>query len=219
MNVANNILKRYLKNVYFFCGTACGGKTTVSRAFAEKHGLYWLSEDSLNEQMARIAEPGAQPAWCSRPDDWETYFNRPYKEYHRWLSDCAAEMLPLALTELISLSADRRVAVDLYNLPPQTALEYTERNRIVFLVTSPERVVRDYYDRPGHSEIYECIMGLRDPVAALENTNKMLAYNAELFLEELYASGLYYIFRDDESTVEKTLALVERHFGLCDGAE
>ncbi len=214
MNIANNILKHYLQNVLFFCGTACGGKTTISKAFAEKHGLIWLDEDTLNKQMAHIAEPAYQPAWCSRPTDWEVYFNRPYKEYHQWLSDCSDEMLPMELLELIRLSANQKVAVDMYNMPPRLAMELTEPNRIVFLVTTPERVVRDYYDRPGHRAIYDCIMGLRDPEAALTNCNKMLIHGNQLFLDELYTSGLFYIMRDDTSTVENTLMLVEGHFGL-----
>jgi len=219
MNVPSNFLKHYLSNVYFFCGTACGGKTTISRAFAEKHGLLWLAEDALNGRMAELAEPDDQPAWCSRPGDWETYFNRPYREYHQWLHDCGSEMLPMETLELIRLCANEQVAVDMYNMPPRLAMELTEPNRIVFLVTTPERVVRDYYDRPGHRGIYECIMRLKDPEASLENCNKMLAYGTRLFLDELYESGLYYIMRDDESTVANTLALVERHFGLNENAE
>ena len=214
MNIPNNILKHYLRNVYFFCGTACGGKTTISKAYAEKHGLLWLDEDTLNKRMSEIAKPEYQPAWCSRPTDWEIYFNRPYKEYHQWLSDCGDEMLPMELLELIRLSANRQVAVDIYNMPPKTALTLTDPNRIVFLVTTPERLVRDYYNRPGHREIYDCIMGLRDPEASLANTNRMLEYGNQLYLKALYESGLYYIMRDDDSTVEKTLAMVEQHFGL-----
>lgn len=214
VNIANNILKHYLTNVYFFCGTACGGKTTVSKAFAEKHGFLWLDEDTLNKRMAVIAEPAHQPAWCSRPTDWEVYFNRPYMEYHQWLSDCGDEMLPMEMLELVRLSATQSVAVDMYNIPPGIATQLTEQNRIVFLVTTPERVVRDYYDRPGHRAIYDCIMSLRDPQAALDNCNRMLAYGNQLFLEALYQSGLYYIMRDDDSTVENTLMLVERHFGF-----
>jgi hypothetical protein len=84
----------------------------------------------------------------------------------------------------------------------------------VFLATTPERVVRDYYNRPGHREIYDCIMGLRNPEATLENCNNMLAYGTQLFLDELYESGLFYIIRDDDSTIENTLSLVETHFNL-----
>jgi len=214
MDIANNILKHYLRNVYFFCGTACGGKTTISKAFAEKHGFVWLDEDTLNNKMATIAEPAYQPAWCSRPADWEVYFHRPYQEQHQWLSDCGDEMLPMELLELIRLSANQKVAVDMYNMPPRTALELTEPRRIVFLVTTPDRVVRDYYDRPDHRAIYDCIMGLRDPNAALANCNNMLAHGTQLFLDELFQSGLFYIMRDDASTVENTLRFVEKHFGF-----
>ena len=35
----DNVIKEYLKNVYFITGTPCGGKTTVSRALAEKYGF------------------------------------------------------------------------------------------------------------------------------------------------------------------------------------
>lgn len=35
----DNVIKKYLKNVYFITGTPCGGKTTISRALAEKYGV------------------------------------------------------------------------------------------------------------------------------------------------------------------------------------
>ncbi|MCL2709119.1 MAG: hypothetical protein FWF03_08400, partial [Defluviitaleaceae bacterium] len=208
MNIPNNLLKRYLRNVYFFCGTACGGKTTISKAFAKKHDFLWLAEDTLNELMEEAAEPNHQTAWRSRPADWETYFNRPHEEYHRWLTECGNEMLPLVILELIRLSANAKVAVDMVGMPPKIAMELTEPERIAFLVATPERVTREYYDRPGHRAVYECIMGLRDPEAALANTNKTLAHGTRLLLDELYQSGLFYVMRDDESTVEKTLASV-----------
>lgn len=38
----DNVIKEYLKNVYFITGTPCGGKTTVSRALAESMDLNYL---------------------------------------------------------------------------------------------------------------------------------------------------------------------------------
>ena len=35
----DNVLKEYLKNVYFVTGTPCGGKTTISRELANRHNL------------------------------------------------------------------------------------------------------------------------------------------------------------------------------------
>ena len=213
MEIANNILKHYLKDVYFFCGTSCGGKTTMSKIFAEKHGLLWLDEDTLNQQTANIAEPAYQPALCSALTEEELY-NLPYKEFHQRLYNMGGEMLPLMLLEAVRLSANRKAAIDMYNMPPKLALELTEPNRIVFLVTSPESVVRDNYNRPGHERVSDSIMRMSDPQATLENCNKMLAYAAQCYLDELYESGLFYIMRDDNSTIEHTLALVEKHFGV-----
>ena len=53
MNIQDNILKQYLKNVYFVCGTACGGKSTLSRALAEKHGFLLYDADArFDEHIA-----------------------------------------------------------------------------------------------------------------------------------------------------------------------
>lgn len=35
----DNILKEYLRNVYFISGTPCGGKTTISKAIEAKYGI------------------------------------------------------------------------------------------------------------------------------------------------------------------------------------
>ena len=35
----DNVIKEYLKNVYFITGTPCGGKTTISRELAKRHNL------------------------------------------------------------------------------------------------------------------------------------------------------------------------------------
>ena len=45
MNIANNILKHSLKNVYFFVGTACGGKTTMAKALSQKHGFIHFNDN------------------------------------------------------------------------------------------------------------------------------------------------------------------------------
>ena len=33
----DNVIKEYLRNVYFITGTPCGGKTTISRELAKRH--------------------------------------------------------------------------------------------------------------------------------------------------------------------------------------
>lgn len=51
----DNVLKEYLKNVYFITGTPCGGKTTISRTLAKRHDfvVYDIDEQFLTHQKIR----------------------------------------------------------------------------------------------------------------------------------------------------------------------
>lgn len=45
MNIEDNILKSYLKNVIFISGLACGGKSTMAKALADKYGLFYIKKN------------------------------------------------------------------------------------------------------------------------------------------------------------------------------
>ena len=214
MNISNNILKHHLRNVYFLAGTACGGKTTMSKIIAEKYGFYLVDESKFFDAHKKIANEIDQPAMTKKFPNWEYYFNRPPVEYSEWLSNSGAEELEMSLIDLIILSQDKKVIVDIH-VNPKTAKLFTEYNQIAFLVAEPEYVISDYYDRDGHREIYQCIMSLSNPEKTLQNVNNMFVYGTNKMIDSIYDSGLFYIKRDLNSTVEKTLALLEEHFKLC----
>ena len=44
MKIENNVLKHYLKNVYFITGTAYAGKSTTVRMLAERYGMIECGE-------------------------------------------------------------------------------------------------------------------------------------------------------------------------------
>ena len=46
----DNVMKEYLKNVYFITGTPCGGKTTLSHALAQKYGFELFDIDERFEE-------------------------------------------------------------------------------------------------------------------------------------------------------------------------
>ena len=209
MNIPNNVLKHYLKNAYLFCGTTCGGKSTISKTFAEKHNLLLLDEESLDPST-----PENINANFHTDTDWNKYFNRPYKEYYATLQANLQEKLPETLIKIIRASVNQPVVADVINMPISKAMELTERNRIVFLVTTPEIVMRDFHNRPSHKAILDCIMSTKNPNESLANDKRMLAYSTELYLEELRKTDLFYIMRGDDSAIESTLAKVEKHFGF-----
>ncbi len=45
MNIAENILKNSLKNVYFLAGTDCGGKTTMANELSKKYGFIYFNDN------------------------------------------------------------------------------------------------------------------------------------------------------------------------------
>lgn len=48
MNIANNIIRNRLKNVYFIWGR---GKTTIAKMLREKYGFYIYSTDDSHEAV------------------------------------------------------------------------------------------------------------------------------------------------------------------------
>ncbi len=213
MKISNNILKHHLENVYFLSGTACGGKTTMSRLISEKHGFILYSEGSQHHMHREIATPDEQPNLTRVFSSWECYFNRPVPEYWQWLSDCRAEELEMILVDLLKLPSDRKVIVDIH-LTPEMAKRITDFRRVAFLIAEPDLVIRDHLDREDHREILECIMSLPDPDKALENVNNVLVYGVEKDLESVYESGLFHVKRVENNTTEEILSLLERHFEL-----
>ena len=57
----DNVLKEYLKNVYFITGTPCGGKTTVSAALGERFGIPVYNMDAMFPVHQSRSAPRFQP--------------------------------------------------------------------------------------------------------------------------------------------------------------
>lgn len=215
MDIPINFLQPYLRDVYFFCGTACGGKTTISRAFARKHGFQWLSEDVINDKYQALAKPEYQPAQFDHPADWTEHFLRPVDEYWRWLTRIFEEQAPLILLEAIRLSAVKPVALDCA-MSLRTIFEICPPDRVVFLVTDPERAASENLRRPDHQDLNRFVESLPRADEIKENLHKLFVYSTSQGLDIIQRSGRPFIMRDDNSNIEETLTAVEKHFGFLD---
>lgn len=213
MLIADNIIRHHLRNMYFLAGTACGGKTTMSRTLAEKHGLPLYRELTNRAEHQQFIEPAYQPALAQQFEDWNEYFSRPPTEYAAWLRGTLVDDFPMVVIDLIAHYSGQPLVVD-YHVLPELARGIINRDRIVFLVTDPLRAAKENITRADHREIYDCIMTLPDPEAKLANLERTMILHTEQFLRELEGTDWYVITRGDTSTVEGTLALIERHFGL-----
>ena len=75
----DNIIKEYLKNVYFVTGTPCGGKTTISRELAKRHNLLVYDMDEKFESHQQVSNAAFQPAMNKKFKDADEFFGRTVK--------------------------------------------------------------------------------------------------------------------------------------------
>ena len=209
----DNIIKQYLKNIYFISGTPCGGKTTVSRALGKKYGIPVYDIDERFEEHQRMSDPASQPAMNKNFRDADEFFGRSVEEYREWLLQNTREQLDFILLDLIRLSQNSKVICDCHLRLDQAAL-FTEPSRMAFMIKKPENLVDEYCNRPDHQGFSNFIHSATDFEKAKETCNATLLSLNEKFYVDVKASEYFWLERDNARSVEETAELVAKHFGL-----
>ena len=225
MNIANNILKHSLKNVYFLTGTALGGKTTMAKALAKKYGLTWFDENYNGapfKMWESICEEKCQPLKSERDRnhnkqekyDWDAHFNRSPEEIlsapsGRSIND---EFMEFAIIELIKLSQNNKVITDLC-APMELLVEISDYNRIACLLASPNLVTTiNYGSRSDHKGYLDWIMSLNEPEKKIAKQDEVFKISTARTFKEVEEHNLFSVVRTENSTVDGTLAILEKHF-------
>lgn len=227
MNIAENILKHSLKNVYFLTGTMLAGKTTMSKALSEKHGFIWFDYNHNGEPFKKwlsLCDEKYQPLQFERDKryneqgnyDWDSHFARPAEEIVAAESgrNQNDEFLEFVIIELIKLSQNNRVIID-YCASTDILVEISEYKRIACLLTAPHLVTfKNYGLRDDHKDHYEWLMSLNEPEKKIAKQDEVFRIGTEKMFNEARKHNLFSIVRTEESTVEGTLKLLEKHFSL-----
>ena len=209
----DNVMKEYLKNVYFITGTPCGGKTTLSRALAEKYGFELFDIDERFNEHKKISDPLFQPAMNTCFKSADEFFGRTVEEYKNWLLENTREQLEFVLLDLIRLSESKKVLCDCH-LTVAQALAFSEPARVVFLIKDPSNLVDEYGNRPDHQGFFQYLNSATDIEKAKQMVKTTLyELNADR-IEEIKSSPFFWIERTADSTVEDTVTRVEKHFCL-----
>jgi adenylate kinase family enzyme len=218
MNIAENIFKHSLENVYFLVGSACGGKTTMAREIAKKHGLIYIDERWQSDKWnSEIINPKYQPNASKRKEiNWEAYFSRSVGEFLADKNDNHGneEYLQFLFIELVKASQNNKVITDIWITDYDLLLEIATWPRIACLLAPGEIIVRDYYDREEHMAFTNCIKSLNEPEVIFATQNELFRIGALEEMEKAKKYNLFSIMRNDESTVEGTLKILEEHFKL-----
>lgn len=209
----DNVIKEFLKNVYFITGTPCGGKTTISRELARRHHLLIYDVDEQFANHKKISNTTLQPAMHKTFKNADEFFGRTVDEYQKWLLDNTREQLDFVLLDLVRLSQNQIVLCDCH-LTLEQAAKITEPSRIVFLIKEPFHIIDDYCNRPDHQDFCAFINSASDVLKAKETCNATLrALNEKPYID-IKESDYFWQERTSTSTIKDTVEKVERHFGF-----
>ena len=209
----DNIIKKYLENVYFIAGTPCGGKTTVSRTLSKKYGIPVYDIDERFEEHQRMSDPVSQPSMNWQFKDADEFFGRSVEEYRSWLLKNTREQLDFVLLDLMRLSQNGKIICDCH-LTLEQAAQVTEPSRMAFMIKKPVNLVDEYCNRADHQGFSDFIHSATDVEKAKKTCNETLLSLNEKFYEDVKASEFFWLERDDKRSVEETAELVAKHFGI-----
>ncbi len=220
MHISNNIIKHYLKNVYFINGTSYAGKSTMCAMLSEKYGLVHCGENYNLDEFLSVVTIKDQPnmSYFHTMKDWQEFINRTPEEYDAWISGCSREVVGFEISELIRISANRKVIVDT-NMPCDVLKQITGYNQVA-IILSPQSMSVDMFfkrDDPDKQFILSQIKKAPNPEKTMQNYRACIAeINSQEHYNEWLNSGFFTIVRENAQTDTRneTLEILAKHFGL-----
>ena len=220
MKIENNILKHYLKNVYFITGTAYAGKSTTVKMLSERYDMLFCGENYHCAVSDIVASSDVQPDICFTKNltDWKEFVTRSPEEYERWIYSVSKEAAEFEVAELIAISRDRKVIVDT-NIPIEVLKEISDYDHVAVMLSPQSMSVERFFDRddPEKQFILSVIDSCENSDEVMENYRKGLALiNSKKHYDEYADSGFFTVVRQDsgKDTREEVCDIIAKHFGL-----
>ena len=208
----NNVVQHYLKNVYFISGTACGGKTSVSRALGKKYGIQVYDVDAMFPVHQQMSDKDNQPEMNHIFGNADEFFGRSVEEYKNWLIKNTREQLDFVLLDLIRLSQEKRIICDCH-ITAREADMITEPSRCIFLTNDTSDIIGEYCRRPDHQDFKEFINSASDSGKAKAVCNETLYKLSTERINDIKNSGYLMLERSSKRSIEETVQLAVQHFG------
>lgn len=220
MQIENNILKYYLRNVYFITGTAYAGKSTTVKMLADRYDMVFCGENYHIGVSDEIADDELQPDLCYRRNlkDWKDFVTRSPEEYERWIYNSGREGAGFEIAELISLARNRKVIADT-SIPLDLLKEISDYDHVAVMLSPQSMSVDRFFDRsdPDKQFILSVIDSCEDSESVMENYRRGLALiNSRKHYDEYAESGFFTVVRENNGrdTREEVCDIIARHFGL-----
>ena len=151
--------------------------------------------------------------------DWHDFVRRTPDEYEAWIKGVSKECEILELQILDKLAVSEKMVFVDTNISLETLREISDRDHVLIMLADPEVSVRRFFERPDREKqfLYRLMLEEPEPEQTLDNFRQCLErINSPAVYDEFLHSGFRVLLRDDSRSIEETLALVEREFGLED---
>ncbi len=218
--ISANLLRHYLRNVYFINGHSCAGKSTMVRMLSERFGLVHCGENYHDafprEKLSRWEQPGL--CYFDTMSGWQEWLSMTPEEHWHWTEAVSRECVEVELLELVRLTADGSSAVADTNIPPDVLREISDyRHVAIMLCDPPDACSTRFFDRddPDKQFMLEQIQKCPDPDAARRNFDAWTAYHPETE-PDWHGTGFFTLTRTDfeTDTREETFRKLAEHFDL-----
>ena len=206
------------ENVYFINGTAYAGKSTLVKRLAEKHGGIACEENYHDALLAEL-DSAQFPCLTYTRDlqDWHDFVRRTPDEYAAWIDGVTKECEILELRILENLRTDGRPVFVDTNISLETLRQISDESHVLIMLADPEISVKRFFDRPDAEKqfLYRLMLEEPDPEAALSNFRACLTrINSPACYDAFLHCGFSVLLRDENRSIEETMELAEKIFGL-----
>ena len=211
-------MKESFENAYCITGLAYAGKSTMVKLLAEKHGGIQC-EENYHDRLLDGLDSKEFPCLTYTRDlkDWHDFIRRTPEEYLAWIDGVAKECEILELRLLKDLCAQSKPVFVDTNISLESLREMTPHDHVLVMLADPMISVNRVFERPDREKqfLYKLIMEEPDPEKALENYRRgLMLINSRERYDKFLNAGFNVIKRDENRTVEQTLELAEKAFGL-----
>lgn len=205
-------------NIFFINGTAYAGKSTMVKRLAEKYNGI-ACEENYHDALLSELDKDKFPCLTYTRDlqDWHDFIRRTPDEYEDWIRGVTKECETLELQILNKLSSENKMIFVDTNISIETLKKISDNDHVLIMLADPDISVNRFFDRPDREKqfLYQLLMEEENPKLAMENFRQCLKrINSRAAYDSFLYSGFRVIVRDESRSIEDTLAMVEKEFGL-----
>ncbi len=206
------------ENTFFINGTAYAGKSTMVKRLAEKYDGIACEENYHNTLLPELDGKKFPCLTYTRDlQDWHDFIRRTPDEYETWIRGVSKECEVLELQILNTLSTDGKMIFVDTNISIETLREISDYDHVLIMLADPDISVKRFFERPDREKqfLYQLLMDEENPELAMENFRQgLMKINSRENYDSFLHSGFRVILRDENRSIDDTLALVEKELGL-----